>query len=255
MAKYRRKEIVEAIQWTGKNEVDVYNFLENEYAESSREVKLEGKNFIINFDRGGLLLKHDNDPTLKNTIDKVPVGDYIINTGISFYHIDPDQFKNKYEEECEIINTNSIAYFMKRINDIAKENSCRIELVPKSLGFVINLSKEGYSINNIYIKNELIIDDTYIDRIKYHINELNNNIQNSINITFFEAIKMCKQGKNISRRGWNNQFVFIITSEELQNTLGYSVASDSFVVSLNGQIQFGWIPTQSDICAKDWYVL
>lgn len=59
MAKYRRKEIVEAIQWTGKNEVDVYNFLENEYAESSREVKLEGKNFIINFDKGGLLLKHD----------------------------------------------------------------------------------------------------------------------------------------------------------------------------------------------------
>lgn len=98
-----KEQLVEAIQWTGKNEIDVYNFLENEHVESSIEVKLEGKNFIIDFSKGGLILKHPSD-TEEGHNDRVPLGDYIIKNGDEFYHLKSMYFKNNYKKVYENID-------------------------------------------------------------------------------------------------------------------------------------------------------
>jgi hypothetical protein len=90
--KYRKKPVVvEAVQWTGKNEVEVYNFLESQNAKSSREVERTGKNFFIG-DFGELSI---------NTLEGnhlARINDYIIK-GVQgeFYPCKPDIFAKTYE--------------------------------------------------------------------------------------------------------------------------------------------------------------
>lgn len=50
-----RHIVVEAIQWIGKNEVDIYNFLEGTKCQSSRDIDICGKFFEIKFDNGGCM--------------------------------------------------------------------------------------------------------------------------------------------------------------------------------------------------------
>ena len=78
MAKYRKKPvIIEAIQWTGENELEIVNFV----GESLREIK----NKIVKID------------TLEGTMN-ASVGDWIIK-GIrnEFYPCKPDVFEKTYE--------------------------------------------------------------------------------------------------------------------------------------------------------------
>ena len=90
--KYRKKPVViEALQWTGENHRDMFDFLTgktNEYMTTS------GDNFYIDHSqvRGGLIIK-----TLEGE-HIASIGDYIIK-GVNgeFYPCKPDIFKKTYE--------------------------------------------------------------------------------------------------------------------------------------------------------------
>lgn len=76
--KARKKPvIVEAVQWNGKNVVEIYNHLEDLNVENQWEVKTSGKNFYIKFENGTCRLGTLMIKTLEGE-HKASIGDYII---------------------------------------------------------------------------------------------------------------------------------------------------------------------------------
>lgn len=98
--KYRRKPIVvEALEWTGENHRDIWNFLTgrvDDYMEAS------GDNFYIDHSKvaGGLVIKTIEDGYEEEYLANI--GDYIIK-GVrgEFYPCKPGIFKETYEEVKE----------------------------------------------------------------------------------------------------------------------------------------------------------
>ena len=91
--KYRKKPVViEAVQWTGKNHREMYDFLEGK---PDGYIEAFGKNFYIDHDKvyGGLIIK-----TLEGE-HIASIGDYIIK-GVQgeFYPCKPDIFEQTYEK-------------------------------------------------------------------------------------------------------------------------------------------------------------
>lgn len=84
------------VQWTGKNVIEVYNFLESKNAQTQHEVNMAGNNFFIKFEvgkvKGTLIIKTLEGEHVAN------IGDYIIK-GVQgeFYPCKPDIFKETYE--------------------------------------------------------------------------------------------------------------------------------------------------------------
>lgn len=95
MGMYRKKPVViEAIEWTGKNHREMYNFLtNNKYTSDS--IQTNGEYFYLDFTKvsGGLIIK-----TLEGE-HIATIGDFIIK-GISgeFYPCKPDIFEKTYEK-------------------------------------------------------------------------------------------------------------------------------------------------------------
>lgn len=89
-------------------------------------------------------------------------------------------------------------------------------------------------------------------------------------MTFGEAIEFAKQGKHISREGWNgkNQFVFWgIPRVELNVFDGTAITAQDASIAYNcnydslgcmcmktsqNKIQVGWLASQSDMLSEDW---
>ena len=93
--KYRKKPVViDAVQWTGENKREMFDFL-MEYHCTDQYMSAEGKNFYIDNQKvpGGLVIKTLEGEHLAN------IGDYIIK-GVhgEFYPCKPDIFKETYEE-------------------------------------------------------------------------------------------------------------------------------------------------------------
>jgi len=93
MMKYRKKPVViEAVQWTGKNHREMFEFLGGKHDEP---ITSSGPNFFINHDRidGGLFIK-----TLEGE-HAASIRDFIIK-GVKgeFYPCKPDIFEQTYEE-------------------------------------------------------------------------------------------------------------------------------------------------------------
>lgn len=92
--KYRKKPVViEAIQWTGDNQREMFDFLTN--GEKKDEyMEAYGEHFYIDHQKvkGGLVIKTLEGDSVAN------IGDYIIK-GIAgeFYPCKPDIFKKTYE--------------------------------------------------------------------------------------------------------------------------------------------------------------
>lgn len=98
MAKYKKKPIIiEAIQWTGKNEIEIYNFLEDKEVKSSQEISSTGKNFLIDFNNDITMIPILLIKTLEGDMI-ASKSDYIIK-GIKgeFYPCKADIFKSSYE--------------------------------------------------------------------------------------------------------------------------------------------------------------
>lgn len=82
-------------------------------------------------------------------------------------------------------------------------------------------------------------------------------------MTFGEAITAVKQGKRISRTGWNgkNQYVELATDISYRNAAGEIVNADHDAIGNRALafvgtsgVQLGWLASQSDMLAEDWQV-
>ncbi|MFT8630659.1 DUF2829 domain-containing protein [Liquorilactobacillus hordei] len=85
-------------------------------------------------------------------------------------------------------------------------------------------------------------------------------------MNFGQALEAVKNGNNIARKGWNgkNQFVYLIEGREFQTGLHYGFGEyanePTFVDALairttKNEIQVGWLASQTDMLANDWYIL
>ena len=83
-------------------------------------------------------------------------------------------------------------------------------------------------------------------------------------MNFGKALEKVKLGKKIARKGWNgkNQFVFVVDGDLLNDAVGYAnvgnLAECSDVLAIytsNKVVQVGWLATQTDMLADDWYVV
>lgn len=102
--KYRKKPVtIEAIQWTGKNLIDIYSFLcDKSRKEIIKEINHDFQdtrvwgNYEANIVQNGLYIS-----TLEGKL-KSDIGDYIIK-GVNgeFYPCKPDIFAKTYEEVTE----------------------------------------------------------------------------------------------------------------------------------------------------------
>lgn len=94
--KYRKKPvIIDAVEWTGDNHREMYDFLEFPMEAYKHSISATGKNFEIDHNRveGGLIIK-----TLEGE-HIASVGDFIIK-GVNgeFYPCKEDIFKKTYEK-------------------------------------------------------------------------------------------------------------------------------------------------------------
>lgn len=94
--KYRKKPVViEAKQWNGKNEREMFDFLTSD---TGQDVALDGEKFRIDLANGGCQVGNLIIKTLEGEM-KANIGDFVI-CGINgeFYPCKPDIFKKTYEE-------------------------------------------------------------------------------------------------------------------------------------------------------------
>ena len=90
---------------------------------------------------------------------------------------------------------------------------------------------------------------------------------------FGEALEQCKSGARIARSGWNgeNQFVYYqpgstVPVENIRNEPLLKWARENGIGEIelwghfdfkptNNKIQCGWLASQSDMQADDWYIV
>lgn len=79
---------------------------------------------------------------------------------------------------------------------------------------------------------------------------------------FSDALMWLKEGKSVSRAGWNagGQFVYLVKGEQLAASLGYGFGecigeptfSDTFVLRNAQNRLVTWVPSLGDLLATDW---
>ena len=85
-------------------------------------------------------------------------------------------------------------------------------------------------------------------------------------MNFGQAIEEAKQGKYMSRKGWNgkDQFVFLVKGADLQEALKYgygeyigepTIVDALAIKTTSNQIQIGWLASQTDMLAEDWQIV
>ena len=113
------------------------------------------------------------------------------------------------------------------------------------------------------------IIDTYDDDLR-HKNDSNVWIESymiceeSDVMTFGSAIDMAKDGCKIARKGWNgkNQYIELASAISYKNAEGEVVNCDheaignqAFAFVGTSGVQMGWLASQADMLAEDWYVV
>ena len=98
-----------------------------------------------------------------------------------------------------------------------------------------------------------------------------------INLSYGEALEAAKQGKRISREGWNGKGMFVfmrpgdkLSKDFLPNVKGLPERVKTFLVGLDRGIDFlpylcmwsaggevvnGWLTSQTDALSEDWCIL
>jgi len=81
---------------------------------------------------------------------------------------------------------------------------------------------------------------------------------------FSTALEELKRGKKVARSGWNgkNQYIELATNVSYKNPTGEVINIDHkdmgnraiAFVGTSG-VQLGWLASQSDMLAEDWYVV
>lgn len=93
-------------------------------------------------------------------------------------------------------------------------------------------------------------------------------------MNFGEALDSLKEGKKVSRLGWNgrNMFIYLVKGSEVQSIdlkhealrhVAYTTDSPHAIVKISphidmkasdGSIVVGWLASQTDMLAEDWIV-
>ena len=88
-------------------------------------------------------------------------------------------------------------------------------------------------------------------------------------ITFGEALEAAKRGSKITRDGWNGKGMFVyyqegsnIPRDAARNPVLAAWPEESIAIrphldmkTAQGDIQIGWLASQSDMLAEDWRVI
>lgn len=84
-------------------------------------------------------------------------------------------------------------------------------------------------------------------------------------MTFGDALEALKQGERVARKGWNgkNMYVFLahepdfVTDADISAFDNLDVEVSDMLVLKTAQDTFqpGWLATQSDMLAEDWYIV
>ena len=78
---------------------------------------------------------------------------------------------------------------------------------------------------------------------------------------FGDAIKALKAGKKISRRGWNGKGQYVVLARELfyiakdGGSHCGNCGSQALVFCGTAGRQIGWLASQADMLAEDWFIL
>ena len=82
-------------------------------------------------------------------------------------------------------------------------------------------------------------------------------------MNFGEAINAMKEGKRVSRMGWNgkDQYIELATNISYMNTRGEIINADhknigNQAIAFVGTrgVQLGWLASQADMLANDWVI-
>ena len=124
MTYYTRKPIdIEALQWTGKNDIEMYNFLEGTKCICSSDIKPNGKYFYIDLSGSSCQIGPLYVKTLNGFV-KANIGDYIIKGEDEYYPCNPEVLKKLYNE----IDEHSEDDFRIRIHLLAQKYHAYIGL-------------------------------------------------------------------------------------------------------------------------------
>lgn len=82
-------------------------------------------------------------------------------------------------------------------------------------------------------------------------------------MNFGEALSYVRNGKKISRKNWNgkDQYVFLVEAKNLLETVSkyvdapFKVSDVLAIKTTSGQVQVGWLATQTDMLSDDWYIV
>ena len=89
-------------------------------------------------------------------------------------------------------------------------------------------------------------------------------VEGAVGMTFVDALVALKQGKSVARKGWNGKSQYV----ELASCISYKAGAGEIVnchhnaignkalafVGTSG-VQMGWLASQADMLAEDWYIV
>lgn len=84
------------------------------------------------------------------------------------------------------------------------------------------------------------------------------------NMTFGLAIEALKKGLKVARKGWNGkkQYVELATcisyanaDKEIVNCLHEAIGNKALAFVGTSGVQMGWLASQADMLAEDWYIV
>lgn len=97
--------------------------------------------------------------------------------------------------------------------------------------------------------------------------EFEKSCRSAENMTFGDALVALKQGQRVARKGWNgkNMYVFLADDVEFSTDAdisefygsadGVYVATMLVIRTARGNLQPGWLASQADMLAEDWYIV
>ena len=82
-----------------------------------------------------------------------------------------------------------------------------------------------------------------------------------MNLNFGQALETLKQGKKVTRQGWNGKGMYLFQFDRSwasfpeQLEAGYPVESSTCIKTAQDTIVMGWKPSQTDMLAEDWVII
>lgn len=83
-------------------------------------------------------------------------------------------------------------------------------------------------------------------------------------MTFGLAIEAMKKGRKVARRGWNgkNQYIELATNISYTDRIGdivncnhEAIGNKAIAFVGTSGVQMGWLASQADMLAEDWYII